>query len=200
MGRIRGKQDRKPKRVILISCEGNNKTEKNYFSSFLKRDKDYNIKLARGNETDPLNLVKQTISYVKDNGLDLNEDDRAFCIFDTDINVAKNSQIKEAIELASNNKIMIITSSPCIELWFLLHFKYTTAYMKNNEVINELKTFYPRYEKNCNVYDLIVDKTGIAVKNAKKLEKNQIESGKVIKTVECNPHTDVYKIIEEITS
>lgn len=198
MGRIRNKQDRKSKRVILVACEGNNKTEKNYFNSFSGRDKDYVIKFVPGNETDPLNLLKQTIASIKENGLDLTDDDRAFCIFDTDINPEKNKQIREAIELAQNNKIIVITSSPCIELWFLLHYKCTAAYMRNDDVINELKSFYPKYEKNCDIYNIISDKTKEAIERARRLEKNQTDNGKVIQTVEGNPYTEVYKIIEEL--
>lgn len=196
MGRTRNQQNRKSKRVILIACEGSNKTEKNYFSSFSGRTKDYVIKLVPGNETDPLNLVRQTISSIKDNGLDLKDDDRAFCVFDTDTNSSKNSQIKEAIDLAQDSNIIVITSSPCIELWFLLHFKYTSAYMRNEDVINELKRVYPKYEKNCNIYNSIYGQTDEAIKNAKRLEKNQIDNGKILQTVEGNPYTEVYKIIE----
>lgn len=129
--RLRNQNNRKSKRVILVAYEGKNKTEKNYFDNFNDRDKNYVIKTVPGNETDPINLVNQTIQKSRDLKLKLDDDDRAFCIFDTDIDVKKNNQIKDAISLALNNNIIIITSSPCIEIWFLLHFEYTTAYMNN---------------------------------------------------------------------
>ena len=58
-------------------------------------NKNYTIKVVPGNETDPVNLVKQTIEKVKELRLVLEDDDRAFCIFDTDVNPSKNVQIKE---------------------------------------------------------------------------------------------------------
>lgn len=49
-------------------------------------------------------------------GLDLQDDDVAYCVFDTDIDPNKNKIIEESIRLAMKNHIKIITSSPCIEL------------------------------------------------------------------------------------
>lgn len=196
--RQRNKNNRKSKRVILVAYEGKNKTERNYFDSFKGIDKDYTIKVVPGNETDPVNLVKQTIEKVKELRLILEDDDRAFCIFDTDINPSKNIQIKEALKLAQNNNITIITSAPCIETWFLLHYEYTTSNMNSENVIKRLKGHFPNYNKNCNMYPIIVSKTKIAYNNAKKLEKYQIDNGRIIESVEANPHSDVYKIIDEL--
>lgn len=154
--------------------------------------------MVPGSETDPVNLVKQTIQEVKKLGLDLNEDDRAYCIFDTDNNTSKNSQIKEAVMIAQENNIGVITSSPCIELWFLLHYEYTTANMNSDEVIKRLKTHYPKYNKNCNIYPIINDKTKKAYANAIKLEQYQKQNNRNIKSVEANPHSDVYQIIDEL--
>lgn len=72
-------------------------------------------------------------------GLDLQDDDVAYCVFDTGIDLNKNKIIEEAIRLAMKNHIKIITSSPCIELWFLLHYDYTTANMSSESVIKRLK-------------------------------------------------------------
>lgn len=197
--RQRNRGYRKSKRVILVSYEGKkNKTENNYFSNYNGRDKSYVIRMVPGSETDPVNIVKQTIQEVKKLGLDLNEDDRAYCIFDTDNNTSKNSQIKEAVMIAQENNIGVITSSPCIELWFLLHYEYTTANMNSDEVIKRLKTHYPKYNKNCNIYPIINDKTKKAYANAIKLEQYQKQNNRNIKSVEANPHSDVYQIIDEL--
>lgn len=198
--RRRNQHNIKSKRVVLVSYEGNNKTERNYFDSFKGIDKNYTIKVVPGNETDPVILVKQTIEKSKELKLDLNNDDRAYCIFDTDINTRKNIQIKQALDLARDNNITLITSSPCIEVWFLLHYEYTTANMNSDTVIKRLKCYYPKYTKNCNMHPIIIDKVNIACNNAKKLEKYHIDNSRVIESVEANPHSDVYKIIEELNS
>ena len=196
--RKRNVHNRKSKRIILVAYEGDNKTEKNYFDNFQGRNKNYRIKSVPGNETDPVNLVKQTINRVKDLGLNLEEDDIAYCVFDADIKPEKNIQITNAIKLAKTNNIIPIVSTPCIELWFLLHYEYSTAFVDNNAVINKLKKYYPKYKKNCNIYVEIGNNVDKAIMNAKKLEKFQIDNNKKLQSVESNPYTEVYKIIEEM--
>ena len=135
----RVRKERKQKNKIIIAVEGKNKTEKLYFNNFDNGKKSYSISFAKGNYTDPLNLVKMLIEEMKKIGVDLSDGDRAYCIFDTDIEPIKNTVIKEAKKLASLSGIEIITSTPSIELWFLLHYEYTTASMDNKSLINRLK-------------------------------------------------------------
>ena len=186
----------KQKSKILIAAEGKNKTEKTYFSNFEDGKKSYNITYARGNNTDPLKLVKMLIKEIDELKLDLQDDDVAYCIFDTDVDPNKNKIIEEAIQLARKNNIKIITSSPCFELWFLLHYDYTTANMDSEEVIKRLKEYYPKYEKNINIYPDIIKEIDLAIDCAKKLEKYQTDNNRRIGTVEANPNTEVYKIVE----
>ena len=187
---------RKQKSKILIAAEGKNKTEKTYFSNFEDGKKSYNITYARGNNTDPLKIVKMLIEEIDELKLDLQDDDVAYCIFDTDVDPNKNKIIDEAIQLAKKNNIKIITSSPCFELWFLLHYDYTTANMDSEEVIKRLKEYYPKYEKNINIYPNIIKEIDLAINRAKKIEKYQIDNNRRIGTVEANPNTEVYKIVE----
>ena len=187
---------KKPKSKVLIAVEGNNKTEKMYFNNFESRDKSFNITYAKGNNTDPVKLVKMLIKEIKKLNIDLKGEDVAYCIFDTDVNPNKNKLIKEATTLANKNNIGIITSAPSIEMWFLLHFDFTTSYMNNEEVMNKLKKYYPKYEKADNIYPFIKDNTNIAIKRAKKLEKYHSDNHKIIGTIEANPNSEIYKIVE----
>lgn len=57
---------RTEKNIILIGAEGKNKTEKMYFTELGNEFRDrYLIKFAKGNSTDPVGIVKDTI---KDSG------------------------------------------------------------------------------------------------------------------------------------
>lgn len=196
--RKRGNYSRKSKRVILVSYEGKNKTEKIYFNNFCNRENDFIIQIVPGNETDPVNLVKQTIQKKNELGLDLDADDRAFCIFDTDTKMQKEKQIIEAINIASKYNIKIVTSCPCFEVWLLLHYEYTTGYLDNDSVISKLRKHNDKYEKNYNIYPEIKTYVNTAIANAKKLEKYQLENEREKNSVEANPHTNVYEIIEDI--
>lgn len=189
---------REPKNKILISVEGNNKTEKLYFSNFDNGKKDYSISFAKGNYTDPFHLVKILISEIKRIGMDLNNGDKAYCVFDTDMDYQKNDIIKMAKELATKNNIQIISSTPSIELWFLLHFEYTTSNMTNKDVITRLKEYYPKYDKNVNIFPDINSNVDEAIDRAKKLEEYQLNNGKIIGFVESNPSTEIYKLVEEL--
>ena len=144
-----------------------------------------------------MSLVKQTINKSLEYSLNLKEDDKAFCVFDTDTDIRKNAQINAAINLAHDNGIDVITSCPCIELWFLLHFEYTTGFLDNSLVLSKLKKYIPEYMKNCNIYPIISGHMHDAIKRAKRLEKYQLELKRVIKSVDANPHSEVYKILHE---
>lgn len=187
---------RTQKNKIIIAVEGKNKTEKLYFNNFDNGKQSYSITIAKGNDTDPLKLVKSLDKEIKKNELDLSNKDMAFCVFDTDMDYNKNKIINKAKQYAKERNIKIITSTPCIELWFLLHYEYTTANLSNNEIIKRLKQYYPKYEKNINIYPDIEDKINTAIDRAKKLEEYQIKNNKQITAVEANPNTEMYKIVE----
>ena len=189
---------RKWKNKILIAVEGTNKTEKIYFSNFDDGKKPYTITIAKGNDTDQLGMIKLLSKEIDKRDIDLSNGDIAFCVFDTDINTKKNKIIEDAINLAKEKGIRIITSTPCIELWFLLHFEYTAARLSNNSVIKRLKKYLPKYQKNINIFPDIKDKVYEAIERAKRLERFQLQNNKMIGMVEANPNTEMYKIVEEL--
>ena len=65
----RVRKERKQKNKIIIAVEGKNKTEKLYFNNFDNGKKNYSISFAKGNYTDPLNLVKMLIEEMKKKGI-----------------------------------------------------------------------------------------------------------------------------------
>lgn len=192
----RVRKPRKRKNKIIIAVEGKNKTEKLYFDNFDDGKKEYSITIAKGNDTDPLKLVKSLDKEIKRRELSLSEGDMVFCVFDVDIDPNKNKIINQARKFATEKGIQVITSTPCVEMWFLLHFEYTTANLSNNDVMKRLRKFYHKYEKNINIYPDINNNINIAIENAKRLEKYQIDNNKDIGTVEANPNTEMYKIVE----
>ena len=195
----RNRKNRRTKENILFEFEGKNKTEEIYFRNFQKRGNPYNIKFAYGHDTDPVGMIKSLISYMKKEDINTENADKIYCVFDADIDINKQKRIDEAIKLASENGIEIIISIPCFELWYRLHYSYTSKiYFSNKEIINDLKSYIPNYEKNMNIYNIIEDKTNIAIENSKKLEKEQIRDGKEIININCNPYTSVYKPVEYI--
>lgn len=140
-------------RTILIGAEGTNVTENNYFKNFNTRDAKYKIIMANGNSTDPVKMVNDIICTMKKKDIDTRYSEvSVYCVFDTDTDKSKDKQIKDAIVLAKQYGIQIITSNPCFEDWYLCHYKNTTSFLNNKNVIIELKKYVKSYEKNINIY------------------------------------------------
>lgn len=194
--RKRNSASRNRNPFIIIGCEGKNKTEKLYFKNFNNRK--CIIKFSKGNSTDPKGIVQDLINYVNSE-IDREKNDKVYAVFDTDVKQNKQAKIEEAKKLANENGVEIITSTPSFELWFLLHFGYTTkAFTSNVDLLNELKKHIGSYEKNKNTYLSIKESTGQAINNAKKLEKYQLDKGQALENENCNPYTAVYKVVEEL--
>lgn len=168
----RGIVTRKRTPIYLMQVEGNNRTEKNYLKA-IGKDKKVRIVFTKGNYTDPINMAKNLLKEIEKEDLKNKNGDKAYCIFDTDIELSKQKQIDIAYQLLSKKTIAeIILSNPCFEYWFILHFsRENHAFNSNDEVMEALKKYIPEYEKNKNCYLLLQDKTEVAVKNAKAVEK-----------------------------
>ena len=193
----RNRKIRKTKKYILFEFEGRNKTEEIYFKNFQSRNNEFNIKFAYGYDTDPVGMVKSLIDYIEKEGVGLETEDRVYCVFDADIDLNKQKRINEAIKLALEHSIQPIISIPSFEIWYRLHYSYTSKlYNSNKELLKDLKKFIPDYEKNKNIFNILKDKVDNAVKNCKKLEEEQIKNGKDIMSITCNPYTSVYKPVE----
>lgn len=168
----RGVVTRKRTPIYLMQVEGNNKTEKNYLKA-IGKDKKIRIVFTKGNYTDPINMANNLLKEIEKEDLRKKNGDKAYCIFDTDVELNKQKQINIAYQLLNKKTITeMILSNPCFEYWFILHFlKANHPFNSNNEVIETLKKLIPEYEKNMDCYSFLQDKTEIAIKNAKYAEK-----------------------------
>lgn len=195
----RGRGIRHEKECIIFNFEGkDNKTEELYFMNFQNRNNPYVIKpITCSSVTDPLLMVKVLIAYIKREGINLADNYKAYCVFDTDVDSNKQERIDRAIELAKDNNIEIILSTPCFEVWYREHYGYTRRYYSSSDdVITDLRRKIPKYKKNIDIYDDIKEMTDNAIENCKRLEKEQCENGKSIRSVQCSPYTGVYRVVE----
>lgn len=71
---------RKRKPVMLITAEGRNKTEKQYFNSFQDQHGKYSIRFATGLETDPVGMLKAMEKAWKKNELSEKDGDKAYIV------------------------------------------------------------------------------------------------------------------------
>lgn len=197
--KARNQAKKKPKPIILLIAEGHNVTESQYFKSFQSQYANYNIKfLIPGSTTDPEGMLKIIERYWNEYELCPENGDIGFVILDLDSDNSKADLIRS---LASkSDKVQFIVSNPCFEVWFMLHFKYSTRSMSGKDAVKEVKTFIPVYEKNLNVFPILEDKLDTAIDNANRLKKHYRDIGAMWPSNECNPMTDVPIVIEAINA
>ena len=199
--RIKKVANREVHKIIIVGGEGKYQSERCYLKELGKRYR-LRIVFAEGNDTDPEKIVKNTIGKVDEKVKEIKFDkdkELAVSIFDIDLKEEKEEQLAKAKKLAKKNNIEIITSNPCFEVWYLLHFKYSTKPFKSSkEVVDELKKFDKYYKKGkCDfaIYEKEMDK---AINNCKELDKHH--RGKASERVKefNNPQTEMYKLVEEL--
>ena len=136
----------------------------------------------------------------------MQETDYAACLVDSDFDVQKDAQLREAdqlIEQARNKNhqnVHLIQSSPCFEIWYICHFAYTTrSYAKTADVLEELEKYIPGYKKGQErlFMQRLSGNLQKAIKNAKRLEEHCAENCKRPHRVEFMPSTEVYKIFKD---
>lgn len=194
----RGKVSRKTKKIILIGAEGKNQTERKYFKAFNQVQSEYKIMAGKGNNTDPVGVVEDLLKSAKQEELDLKDGDILACFIDVDFKNGRDQELRAAMKLARQNNISVFLSNPCFEIWYLLHFRYSTKlYGSNEEVIKELGSYISDYSKSKDVYDVIENKIDQALLNTKRLESYHLENGTNDRLKKL-PSTEAYKLIEMI--
>ena len=192
----RNRQNRKEKPMIIITAEGRNEKEAKYFDGFKTPDCPYIIKFHKaGHLTDPTKLAVSIRKRWAAEEADVRTGDMAFVVVDLD---NKESKAKEIQQLEAKNRVeKFIVSNPAFEVWYLLHYEYSTrSYMNADAVIRELKRHYPGYEKTSDMFPVLKDKMGNATANAEKLEDYHKSEEYPHPDAKCNPYTDVHKLVK----
>lgn len=191
----------KPKAVIRIVTEGE-KTEKIYFESVIKKLRITTTKvIVTPSEygSDPLNIVNFALNVRKDNKREnrINGEpkfDYVFCVFDKD----DHTNYFDAFKKGVDNKLCIIRSIPCFEIWLLLHFRYSSRpYDNREELYRELRKEIPSYEKNIDVIDYIWDRHEDAMRNSLRLYQEQAKICD-LERQHPNPITEIHVVIDKI--
>lgn len=163
--------------TFFVFCEG--KSEEAYVKYLRSK---YRLPI----DIDP-NIVGLKISnrYIANykQGKDIDSTkDKDFLMYDLD-----RSDILPKLQLIKG--AIIITSNPCFELWYLLHFKNQTTELTSKECNNLLLSHNKNYSKGAicsELFDTLSNEYKNAISRAKKLTAND------------NPSTEIYKFIEEL--
>ncbi len=128
-----------------------------------------------------------------------NQKDLIFCIVDTDGLTSKIKILRTLFENYNNDRLIIIFSNPTIEVWYRLHFKYSTrSYRNGNEVIADLKKYIPQYTKSLDCFPILSSKTWDAVENSQRLLTFYSQDSKDYLTVLNHTGTMMHLMIKKI--
>ena len=195
----RNRPIRTPAKILYLFCEGE-KTEPNYFCAIHRKYRDilrdkFSLQIKDTFHTDPIGLVEEAKDLLRLN--ETQKGDIIWCVFD--VNNNNNNTLNNAFQRAGK-KIQIALSNPCFEVWYILHFKYSTASIRSSEeAVSILKEYIPNYEKNCDVLDTLSQKPNSladAINGSKQLNDYHETSGNNVNFQSGNPSTQVFKIIE----
>lgn len=128
------------RRELLVFTEGA-RTEEGYLIHWWRAYRDQVTVTIDGFHGGPLPLVdraaaaKRTEASEERRGRGRSHDE-VWCVFDRDA----HPNVPHAFEKAGANGIGVALSNPCIELWFLLHFRDQTAHLERDEAQSRSET------------------------------------------------------------
>ena len=201
---VRRKQDRERQPRVLIVCE-DSKSSAYYFQDMAKA---FGLTAVdvRGKEcgSAPSSVLKYAVQ-VFEQEKPSDPYDRVYCVFDRDRHESFSPTVKKIGALkTSGEPFFAITSTPCFEIWLLLHFDYVShpfpAKKRSpcDQAISELrnKATLDGYKKGIGgIYaKLSRQKMFNAIKYAKRLLKDNKKTGS------DNPETNVHELIEYLAS
>ena len=193
---------RKTKCAWLIICEGRNRTETNYLHHFSKRDGSVCLVIKPSENTDPKGMVLRAEKLAKDLDIGKNAGDRIICLIDLDISTEKAQTIDHLRR--NHQKVEIIITNPCFEIWFLLHFtSHPDRESCSHNVKKQLARYIPNYTENMDVMQKSKEvqyNYEIAIQNAEILRAEHIRKNLSILSPDANPYTEMDILIKRLLS
>lgn len=185
---------REPKKCILIVAEGK-QTERNYFEDLRKewRLQTTEVKTV-GEGATPSRVVKRAIDERDEKGEAAKSGrtvpfDEIWCVVDHD----RHPDLERAKTAARKEDFKFILSVPCFEIWYLLHFRYSSkSFSCYSELRPELRRYVPGYTKKKDCFTLLLPMLNSALINAVKLRADNAETGR------SNPATDVDLLVKNL--
>jgi RloB-like protein len=181
----------------LIVCEGT-KTEPHYFAELLNdlRIRAQSVRIAPNDGVSPDRVVAHALALYEEDACSGDSYDTVYCVFDRDKHTTFDGAVQRTRDLRNAEKpFEAITSTPCFEVWLLLHFGFTdqpfhSAGKKSvgDAVVAALKTkpSFNKYGKGQRgVYSVLKDSLDIAIEAAQRLRTQSAATGSV------NPLTEV---------
>lgn len=185
------KRQRSP--ILLLVCEGKNKTERKYFSHYKVRELPHRLEIRDSEATDVMGMARRAANLYKEYQMDPKIGDLVFCLIDLDLRRDKYDAYLKAQQRYP--QIKFIVSNPCFEIWLLYHFtENPKAECSSQAVKEQMKKYVPDYNEAMDVYEQydLQDKYAVAINRSEK-KNAHYEADKIL--VDCNPYTEVQDLI-----
>ena len=192
---------RRYNQYLLIVTEGS-KTEPLYFTEMINFERLYSawIEVTPGEYgNNPMSVINYALDRKKENKLENKRHgepkyDAIYCVIDRD----DHPNFNDAYIKGISNGLKIIRSIPCFEIWFLLHFIYSTKiYVKRNNLYRTLRKFIPNYAKGKSCFNQLWAKKDTALKNAILLVQAQRAITDIVNE-HPNPFTEVHILVNDL--
>lgn len=201
---LRKRRERERNKRYLIVCEGT-KTEPLYLQEMLNhlRIRPQVVRVAPNDGSSPDRVVAHALALYAEDELTGDAFDQVYCVFDRDRHSTFDAAVQRTKDLTASGKpFSAITSTPCFEVWLLLHFRYSDqpfypAGKKSmgDQVVSALKSMpgFAKYGKGQKgIYAQLADRLTDALSHAERLRKNGAAMGNI------NPSTDVDELVKAI--
>lgn len=176
------KPDNRYSPLDLVVCEG--ETEVDHLCE-LARSWRIHVHIIKGEGTDPKSIVNTAKAKSKEL-----KDDRIYCVFDRDNDLAA---FLSGIELCKHKNFIPIVCNPCFELWPYLHFQLReTGFGGPQQMLKALKKLpgFSSYDKDgVQIFNSTHGLVDTACKNASKLASQKCNDPKE------DPFTNIYVLI-----
>ena len=176
---------------LAIAVLGEGITEREYFKSLKKHSRlAFKFKPEIPKHSDIQSIVNKA-KFLK------NTFDIVYCIIDLDRILVNPKEKQKYYELKSKNKdLYFIENNPCFEIWFLLHFEFSTReYASCENLIKILKKYIPEYHKSENY----LAKKDLFFYLENKLDK-ALENSIHLNKLRMNTKCDMYKVIHKLNT
>lgn len=184
---------KKTRRVIRVLTEGEI-TEPQYLTAWARHNRSHVRLDISDRGMTPMALVSRAKEHVRKNrptkrrGADYDE---IWCVFDID----NHPHVPQAVEEARNGGIEVAVSSPCFELWLVLHARAQTAHIDRHRVQRLSADLGLSSNKTIpqDVRTTLIDTFESAKQRAIDLSRRHAGNGSPPRT---NPSTDVWRLVD----
>jgi len=200
----RQKRERARNKRYLVVCEGT-KTEPYYLRELLDDlgIRPQVVRIAPNEGVSPDRVVAHAVALYKEDAVAGDAFDTVYCVFDRDRHTTFDAAVQRTRDLnAAGQPFVAITSTPCFEVWLLLHFGYSdqpfhAAGKKSvgEQAVSALKTKpgFAKYGKGQKgIYSQLKDRMADALTHAERLRRHGAATGSI------NPATDADELVKAI--